>query len=108
MSVLCGNCKTHHPRPADVKRCYGFEGGRRRPSQRARPRRAGARANVRSRALVATPFTGARRTDNGDAGWSAGAVTGLVHRPGAMEAWTGYACEHCDAKVAGGSTHDRC
>ena len=108
MSVLCGNCKTHHPCPADVKRCYGFEGSRRRPSPRARTRRAGARSNVRSRVLVATPSTSTRRTDSGGRSWSTGAATGLVHRPGAMEAWTGYTCEHCDAKVAGGSAHDCC
>jgi hypothetical protein len=108
MSVLCGNCKTHHPCPADVKRCYGFEGSRRRLSPRARTRRAAARANVRSRVLVATPLASTRRTDTGGKSWSAGAATGLVHRPGAMEVWTGYTCEHCDAKVAGGSAHDCC
>ena len=117
--VLCGKCKCHHPTPADVRRCY--QAGTlssARAAQRttthptAKPTRRSVTGGVAIR--KARP---ARRTPRRPAGGNQGARTAAVERsqwvggghfrtPPNAEAWVGYECEQCGAKVPGGAAYD--
>ena len=102
--VLCGKCGVRHPRPVDVKNCYGRHRAlppQRKSNTQPETDRTGRRTVA---AAKFRPVT-AKSPDalSAPGGWVG---SGLVHSPGRSEQWLGSECEHCGAKVPDGSAHD--